>query len=29
MILDVCGMSKLDGLRIIDDLVQQKIVAFR
>jgi hypothetical protein len=29
MILDVCGMPRLDGLRIVDELVRQKIVAFR
>jgi len=29
MILDVCGMPKLDALRILQELVQQKIVAFR
>jgi len=29
MILDVCGMPKLDALRILHELVQQKIVAFR
>jgi hypothetical protein len=29
MILDVSGMSKLDALRILHELVQQKIVAFR
>ena len=29
MILDVSGMPKLDALRILLDLVQQKIVAFR
>ena len=29
MILDVCGMSKLDGLRIIEELVRRQIVAFR
>jgi hypothetical protein len=28
-ILDVCGMPKLDALRILYELVQQKIVAFR
>jgi hypothetical protein len=29
MILDLCGMPKLDALRILHELVQQKIVAFR
>jgi hypothetical protein len=29
LILDVCGMPKLDALRILHELVQQKIVAFR
>jgi hypothetical protein len=29
MILDVCGMPKLDALRILQDLVHQKIVAVR
>jgi hypothetical protein len=29
MILDVSGMPKLDALRILHELVQQKIVAFR
>ncbi|MGH7298694.1 MAG: hypothetical protein ACRELB_27380, partial [Polyangiaceae bacterium] len=29
MILDVCGMPKLDALRILHELVQQKIVGFR
>jgi hypothetical protein len=29
MILDVSGMPKLDALRILQELVQQKIVAFR
>ena len=29
MILDVSGMPKLDALRILLELVQQKIVAFR
>ena len=29
MILDVSGMPRLDALRILDELVQQKIVAFR
>jgi hypothetical protein len=29
MILDVCGMPKLDALRILDDLVRQKIISFR
>jgi hypothetical protein len=29
MILDVCGMPRLDALRILHELVQQKIVAFR
>jgi hypothetical protein len=29
MVLDLSGMSKLDALRILHDLVQQKIVAFR
>jgi hypothetical protein len=29
MILDVCGMPKLDALRILQELVQQKIVGFR
>jgi len=29
LILDVCGMPKLDALRILQELVQQKIVAFR
>jgi hypothetical protein len=29
MILDLSGMSKLDALRILYELVQQKIVAFR
>ncbi len=29
MILDVCGMPKLDALRILYELVQRKIVAFR
>jgi hypothetical protein len=28
MILDLCGMSKLDALRILQELVQQKIVSF-
>jgi hypothetical protein len=28
-ILDVCGMPRLDALRILHELVQQKIVAFR
>jgi hypothetical protein len=27
MILDVCGMPKLDAMRILDELVQQRIVA--
>jgi len=29
MILDMCGMAKLDALRILHELVQQKIVSFR
>jgi hypothetical protein len=29
LILDVCGMPKLDALRILHELAQQKIVAFR
>jgi hypothetical protein len=29
LILDVCGMPRLDALRILQELVQQKIVAFR
>jgi hypothetical protein len=29
MVLDVCGMPKLDALRILHELVVQKIVAFR
>jgi hypothetical protein len=29
MILDVCGMPKLDALRILHDLLQQRIVALR
>jgi hypothetical protein len=29
MILDVCGMPKLDALRILHELVERKIVAFR
>jgi hypothetical protein len=29
MILDVCGMAKLDAFRILHELVQQKIVSFR
>jgi hypothetical protein len=29
MILDVCGMPRLDALRILHELVQQRIVAFR
>jgi hypothetical protein len=29
MILDVCGMPRLDALRILHELVQQKIVSFR
>ncbi|MDP9149072.1 MAG: hypothetical protein M3O36_03900 [Myxococcota bacterium] len=29
MILDVCGMPRLDALRILQELVQHKIVAFR
>ena len=29
LILDVCGMPRLDALRILHELVQQKIVAFR
>ncbi len=29
MILDVCGMPRLDALRILQELAQQKIVAFR
>jgi hypothetical protein len=29
MILDVCGMPRLDGLQIVQELVRQKIVAFR
>jgi hypothetical protein len=29
MILDVSGMSKLDALRILHELVHQKVVAFR
>jgi hypothetical protein len=29
LILDVCGMPKLDALRILQELVQQKVVAFR
>jgi hypothetical protein len=28
-ILDVCGMPRLDALRILDDLVQRGIVAFK
>jgi len=28
-ILDVCGMPRLDALRILHELVQQKVVAFR
>ena len=28
-ILDVCGMPKLDALRIIDQLVEQKVIALR
>lgn len=29
MILDMCGMPKLDALRILHELVQQKVVSFR
>jgi len=29
MILDLCGMPKLDAYRILQELVQQKIVSFR
>ena len=29
MVLDVCGMPKLDALRILQELVHQKIVGFR
>jgi hypothetical protein len=29
MILDVCGMPRLDALRILNELVQQRIVALR
>jgi hypothetical protein len=29
MILDVCGMPRLDAMRILHELVQQKVVAFR
>jgi hypothetical protein len=29
MILDVCGMPKLDALRILQELVQQKVVSFK
>jgi hypothetical protein len=29
MILDVCGMPRLDALRILHELMKQKIVAFR
>lgn len=29
MILDVCGMPKLDALRIVDELIRQKIVALK
>ena len=29
MILDMCGMAKLDALRILNELVQEKIVSFR
>jgi hypothetical protein len=29
MILDLCGMPRLDALRILHELVQQKIVAYR
>ena len=29
MILDVSGMPKLDALRILHELVQQKIVSFK
>jgi hypothetical protein len=28
-ILDVCGMPKLDALRIIDELAEQKVIALR
>jgi hypothetical protein len=28
-ILDVCGMPRLDALRILDELVQRGIVAFK
>ncbi|MBV9947360.1 MAG: hypothetical protein JOZ69_10965, partial [Myxococcales bacterium] len=29
MILDLCGMPRLDAYRILQDLIQQKVVAFR
>jgi hypothetical protein len=29
MILDVCGMPRLDAMRILHELVQQKIVALK
>jgi hypothetical protein len=29
LILDVCGMPKLDALRIVDELVKQRIIALR
>jgi len=29
MILDVCGMPKLDALRIVDELMRQKILALK
>ncbi len=29
LILDVCGMAKLDALRILDELVRQKVIALR
>jgi hypothetical protein len=29
LILDVCGMPKLDALRIVDELARQKVIALR
>jgi hypothetical protein len=29
MVVDVSGMQRLDALRILQELVQQRIVAFR
>ena len=29
MILDVCGMPRLDAMRILHELVQQKVVALK